>query len=59
MKKAAVGTKGMKLGEKDMLEAVYYTQNAVEQTIEYKNKKLELNKIKLGSRAGKGVKVRV
>ncbi len=59
MKRAAVGTKGMKLGEKDMLEAVYYTRNAVEQTIEYKNKKLELNKIKLGNRAGKGVKVRV
>lgn len=59
MKKAAVGTKGMKLGEKDYLEAVYYTKNAVEQTITYKGKKIELNKLKLGSRAGKGIKVRV
>ncbi len=59
MKKAAVGTKGMKLGEKDYLEAVYYTQNTISQTIEYKGKKIELNKLKLGSRAAKGVKVRV
>lgn len=59
MKKAAVGTKGMKLSEKDYLEAVYYTQNAAEQTIEYKGKKIELNKIKAGSRASKGVKIRV
>ncbi len=59
MKKAAVGTKGMKLGEKDYLENVYYTQNAVEQTITYKGKKIELNKIKLGTRAGKGTKLRV
>ncbi len=59
MKKAAVGTKGMKLGEQDYLEAVYYTQNTIGQTIEYKGKKIELNKLKLGSRAAKGVKVRV
>ena len=48
----------MKLGAKDKVTDVYYTQNAVEQTIEYKDKKLELNKIKLGKRDGKGVKVR-
>lgn len=57
-KKAAVGVRGMKLGAKDAITDVYYTQNAVEQTIEYKDKKLELNKIKLGKRDGKGVKVR-
>jgi len=57
-KKAAVGVRGMKLGAKDTVTDVYYTQNAVEQTIEYKDKKLELNKIKLGKRDGKGVKVR-
>jgi len=58
-KKAAIGVRGMKLGAKDYIEAVYYTQNAVEQSIEYKSKKIELNKLKLGSRDTKGVKVRV
>ena len=57
-KKGAIGVRGMKLSASDELEAVYYSQNAVEQTIEYKDKKLELNKIKLGHRDGKGVKVR-
>lgn len=59
MKKAAVGTKGMKLGDGDYLEAVYYTRAGMEQTIEYKGKKIELGKLKSGARAGKGVKVRV
>ncbi len=57
-KKAAIGVRGMKLGAKDKVTDVYYTQNAVEQTIEYKDKMLELNKIKLGKRDGKGIKVR-
>lgn len=58
-KKGAVGVRGMKLGADDYVEAIYYTQNAVEQTIEYKGKMLELNKLKLGKRDSKGVKVRV
>lgn len=58
-KKGAVGVRGMKLGEQDYIEQVYYTQNATEQTIEYKNKTIELNKIKLGRRDTKGVKIRV
>lgn len=57
-KKGAVGVRGMKLGEKDRLEAVYYTRNTVESTIEYKSKNLVLNSIKPGKRDGKGVKVR-
>ena len=57
-KKGAIGVRGMKLGEKDSLEAVYYTQNAVESTIDYNGKAVELNKIKLGKRDGKGVKIR-
>ncbi len=57
-KKAAIGVRGMKLAGKDKITDVYYTQNAVEQTIEYKEKMLELNKIKMGKRDGKGVKVR-
>lgn len=58
-KKGAVGVRGMKLGADDYVEAIYYTQNAVEQTIEYKGKMMELNKLKLGKRDSKGVKVRV
>ena len=58
-KKAAIGVRGMHLGAADSLEAVYYTQNAIETTIEYKNKHLSLNGLKLGKRDGKGTKVRV
>lgn len=58
-KKGAVGVRGMKLGADDYVETIYYTQNAVEQTIEYKGKMMELNKLKLGKRDSKGVKVRV
>ncbi|MGN1171069.1 MAG: DNA gyrase subunit A, partial [Lachnospiraceae bacterium] len=47
-KKGAVGVRGMKLGAKDYVEAVYYTQNAVETTIPYGSRELELNKIRLG-----------
>ena len=57
-KKAAIGVRGMKLSEKDYIEEVYYSQNAVENDIEYKGKKVELNKIKLGKRDSKGVKIR-
>lgn len=58
-KKGAIGVRGMKLSDKDSLEAVYYTQNAVEHDIIYKEKKIELNKLKLGKRDTKGTKVRV
>ena len=58
-KKGAVGVRGMKLGAKDSVEAVYYTQNAVETTIPYGSRELELNKIRLGKRDTKGVKVRL
>ena len=57
-KKGAVGVRGMKLSAGDCLEAVYYTQNAVESTIKYKNKNLVLNSLKLGKRDSKGTKVR-
>ena len=58
-KKSAIGVRGMKLGEKAEVEAVYYTRNAVETTIQYKNKNLVLNSLKLGKRDTKGTKVRV
>ncbi len=58
-KKGAVGVRGMKLGAKDWVENVYYTMNSIEQTIEYRGKKVELNKLKAGKRDGKGVKIRI
>ena len=58
-KKGAVGVRGMKLGDKDYVEQVYYTQNAVESVIEYKNKKVVLNNLKPGKRDSKGTKIRV
>ena len=57
-KKGAIGVRGMKLGDKDMIEEVYYTRNAVEATIKYKNKNLVLNSLKPGKRDSKGTKVR-
>lgn len=57
-KKGAVGVRAMKLGAGDFIEAVYYTQNAVETSIKYKNKNLILNSLKPGKRDTKGTKVR-
>ncbi len=57
-KKGAIGVRGMKLSANDALEAVYYTQNAIETSIKYKNKNLVLNSLKLGKRDSKGTKVR-
>ncbi len=57
-KKGAIGVRGMKLSTSDVIEEVYYTQNAIETTIEYKSKTLSLNQIKLGKRDSKGTKIR-
>ena len=57
-KKSAVGVRGMKLVGTDVVEEIYYTQNAIEHTITYKGREIELNKLKLGKRDSKGVKVR-
>jgi DNA gyrase subunit A len=58
-KKNAIGVRSMRFSPKAHLESVYFTQNAMEQTIEYNSKTIELNKIKLGKRDAKGVKIRV
>ena len=58
-KKGAVGVRGMKLGAKDLIEEVYYTQNAVETKIVYKEKEVNLTALKLGKRDSKGTKIRV
>ncbi len=58
-KKGAVGVRGMRLGEGDSLEAIHLYHAGAEQSIEYRGKKLVLNRLKSGSRDTKGVKVRV
>lgn len=57
-KKNAVGVRGIKLGEKDLLEAVYYTGSQDDSSIPYKSKELTLHQIRLGKRDGRGTKIR-
>ena len=57
-KKNAVGVRGMKLGGDDFIEEVYYTKIGESQTVSYKNKPLDLNKMKTAKRDGKGTKPR-
>lgn len=58
-KKGAAGVRGMRLTEKDALEAIHLYHTGQEESVEYKDKQLVLNKLKAGSRDTKGVKVRV
>ena len=58
-KKAAIGVRSMKLGEKDSLEAVHLMDVKTEESIIYKEKEVVLNKLKLGGRDQKGTKIRV
>ncbi len=58
-KKAALGTVGMKLSEGEFVEAAYMLAGRMELSIDYKDKKVVLNKLKLGNRGGKGVKIRI
>ncbi|WP_130837874.1 DNA gyrase/topoisomerase IV subunit A [Lachnoclostridium sp. Marseille-P6806] len=57
-KKGAVGARGMKLGDGDEIEAVYFTNNLESSVIRYRERELALNHLKLASRDGKGTKVR-
>lgn len=59
MKKNAAGVRGLRLNSGDYIEHVYYTGAGDEQSITYKNKNIELNKLKLGKRDAKGTKIRV
>ena len=57
-KKAAVGVRGMKLGAKDYIDEVHYVTTNSDNVIEYHEIPLELTKIKLAKRDGKGTKLR-
>ena len=58
-KKAALGVRAIKMSDKDYLEHGYLLESRMEYQIEYKEKQMILNKIKLGKRDTKGTKVRV
>ncbi len=58
-KKNAIGVRAMKLSEGDFVECVYFIQNSVPVTIEYKGRQIVLNNLKVNKRDTKGVKVRV
>lgn len=55
-KKAAIGVRGMRLGDGDYIEHAYLLASRMEYEIEYKDKKLILNKLKLAKRDTKGTK---
>lgn len=58
-KKAAVGVRAMKLGAKDSLENVYLMESRTERSITYKEKEVELHKLKLAGRDQKGTRIRI
>ena len=53
-----MGVRGIRLSEGDVLDAAYLLASRLDFAIPYKDKELVLNKLKLGKRDGKGVKVR-
>ena len=57
-KKGAIGVRGMRLGEQDQLEHAYLLEGHTEYTIEYKEKKLTLNRLRLAKRDTKGTRSR-
>ncbi len=57
-KKNAVGVRGMKLDSGEKLAAAYFVASRVEHKIQYGDRELILNKIKLTGRGGRGMKLR-
>lgn len=58
-KKGAIGVRGMRLGEGDCLEHAYLLEGHTDYTIEYKEKKVSLNRLRLAKRDTKGTKTRL
>lgn len=58
-KKGAIGVRGMKLGTGDYVEDIYFTKNGMETPLVYKDKTIEINRIKLMKRDAKGTKLRL
>jgi DNA gyrase subunit A len=59
LKKTAVGVRGMKLSGNDYIENVYYREVGTSEPIVYKDKEIELSRIKLNKRDGKGTKLKL
>ena len=57
-KKAVAGVRGIRLAENDRIEQVYLLVPGMDVAISWKDKELLLNKLRLGKRDTKGVKVR-
>ena len=57
-KKAAVGVRGIRLQKKDELENVYLFEEGTETKIQYNEKDVTLNRLKLAKRDGTGTKYR-
>ncbi len=58
-KKNAVGVRGMKLNSSDYIDNVYYVRSGTCQAIAYRDKEIDLHKLKTAKRDGKGTKIRV
>ncbi len=58
-KKIAVGVIGMHLNKNDTIREVYYLTEFEEKEIDFNDKKLQLNHLKISNRATKGTKVRL
>ncbi len=57
-KKGAVGVRGMKLTDSDEIQEIYFPEKMDNPVLLYKEKELDLKKLKLAVRDGKGTKVR-
>ncbi|MCF0229477.1 MAG: DNA topoisomerase 4 subunit A [Parasporobacterium sp.] len=58
-KKAAIGVRGITLGKNDEIEKIYIVGNGDKTAVKFKNKDIELMKLKLAKRGLKGTKLRV
>ena len=58
-KKNALGVRGMKLTDADYVEEAYFIENISDSTINYKNKSIDIAKIKLQDKNTKGTKLRI
>ncbi|WP_343249901.1 DNA topoisomerase (ATP-hydrolyzing) [Diplocloster hominis] len=58
-KKGAIGVRGIKLLRGDALEHVYFLQEGQDTDVQYKEKHVQLNRLKIGKRDTKGCKIRL
>lgn len=58
-KKGAVGVRGIRLGEKDLVKEIHYLEYQGDKVVQYKEKEIHLNKLRIGKRDTKGTKTRI